>query len=205
MSTNMISNVCVICNMKLHVFCYNWASKKIKIQNSYFNHFQTNVSESAYSDFALHCDIGTKCDGGTQLSYPLFFFFHNKDWNVSKYQIGYQTNLALLQMCRKSSQLCQTSEKLRSMLLRLSYLVIYNGLITFVPLIICLLKSIWMWSLSYSTFVAKWFASLHQIILFQLKSNLLKCLYQIISFQIKSVEMHYLYGTILFIPIFIIW
>ena len=119
------------------------------------------------------------------LSYT-HIFFHNEDWNVSKYQIGYQTSLALLQMCWKSPQLSQTNEKLRSMLLWLSYLVIYNGLITFVPLIICLLKWIWMWSLSYSTFVSKWFASLYQIILSQLKSNLLKRLYKIILFQFKS-------------------
>ena len=49
-STNMISIVCMIYHMKVHMFGYNLGPKKNwKIQNSYFDHFRTNVNETSYS------------------------------------------------------------------------------------------------------------------------------------------------------------
>ena len=49
-SISMISNVCMICHMKLHIVHYNLNPKKI--HNSYFAYLWTNRPQNDYSDQA---------------------------------------------------------------------------------------------------------------------------------------------------------
>ena len=49
-STNMISNECMIYHMKVHIVSYNLGKKNFKNQNSYFTYVWTNGHQNSYSD-----------------------------------------------------------------------------------------------------------------------------------------------------------